>query len=205
MRRVVVLFLLVLGWAAAAQALTIRDVIELTRAGLGDEVLLALIEVDRGVYAIDTETLKSLKAAGVSERVIVALVRSGRERPVEPPPPVVDPVVNEDAVGDDRNETPPPQVIVIEHESPEYVREVVVPVPVYLPVVSATRGVRHRNVNIVRPPRFVDTRIIPFETTPAAGPRVRPAKQEYWGFGGKLRPDAWKPAVKPDGHGRRHK
>ena len=31
-----------------AQALTIRDVIELTRAGLTDDVLVALIEVDRG-------------------------------------------------------------------------------------------------------------------------------------------------------------
>ena len=70
-----------------AQALTIRDVIELTRAGLTDEVLVALIEVDGGVYATDPATLKSLKEAGVSERVMVALVRSGRERRVEPSPP----------------------------------------------------------------------------------------------------------------------
>ena len=67
--------------ARPADALTIRDIIELTRAGVGDDVLLALIEVDRGVYPTDPATLKQLKAAGVSDRVMVALVRSGREVP----------------------------------------------------------------------------------------------------------------------------
>ena len=44
-------------------------------------VLLALIEVDRSVFTIDTPTLKKLKEAGVSETVIVALIRSGRPAP----------------------------------------------------------------------------------------------------------------------------
>ena len=52
MRRALVFAVLLSGFVATAEALTIRDVIELTRAGLGEEVLLALIEVDRGVYAI---------------------------------------------------------------------------------------------------------------------------------------------------------
>ena len=69
-----------------AHALTIRDVIELTRAGLTDDVLVALIEVDGGVYSTDTATLKSLKDAGVSPRVMIALIRSGRDRRVEEPP-----------------------------------------------------------------------------------------------------------------------
>ena len=47
-----------------ADALTVRDVLELTRAGLGDEVLLALIDVDRSVFPIDAATLKCLKDAG---------------------------------------------------------------------------------------------------------------------------------------------
>jgi len=63
---------------ARADALTVRDVVELTRAGLGEEVLLALIEVDRSVFPIDAATLKELKVNGVSERVIAAMVRSGR-------------------------------------------------------------------------------------------------------------------------------
>ena len=72
--------LLLAGAVGRAEALTIRDVIELTKAGVSEEVLLALIDVDGGVYASDTETLKALKEAGVSERVMVALVRSGRRR-----------------------------------------------------------------------------------------------------------------------------
>jgi hypothetical protein len=168
--------------AGSAEALTIRDVIELSRAGLGDEVLLALIEVDRGVYSIDPATLKELKAAGVSERVIVALVRSGREFPPERPPlPVVD------------DQAPPPQVVVIEHrdEQPqivERVREVPVAVPVFIPV---TRSRHQRTVDV-----SVDTStFIPFQSGPPAVRPVQPRKTEpvYWGFGGKLRPDAWDP------------
>ena len=79
--------LLLAGPATRAEALTIRDVIELTKAGISDEVLLALIDVDGGVYANDAATLKRLKEAGVSERVMVALVRSGRERRLPEPPP----------------------------------------------------------------------------------------------------------------------
>ena len=87
MRRLILLLLVLLPLTPArADALTIRDIVELSRAGLGDDVLLALIEVDRSVFNIDTATLKSLKEAGVSERVIVAIVRSGRT-----PPPVEQP------------------------------------------------------------------------------------------------------------------
>src|SRR3954465_9389836 len=68
----------------SASALTVRDIVELSRAGLGEETLLALIEVDPSVFPIDTATLKSLKAAGVSERVIVAMVRSARVQPQAP-------------------------------------------------------------------------------------------------------------------------
>ena len=70
--------------AGRAEAVTIRDLIELTKAGLSDPVLLALIEVDRSVFTIDTATLKQLKAAGVSDQVIVALIRSGRQPRPEP-------------------------------------------------------------------------------------------------------------------------
>ena len=193
MRRGFVLIIPIIALlAGSAEALTIRDVIELSRAGLGDEVLLALIEVDRGVYSIDPATLKQLKAAGVSERVIVALVRSGREQPPQPAPvPLVD------------EQTPPPQVVVIDHhEEPqvvERVREVPVAVPVYIPV---TRSRHHRSVDA-----SVDTsNFIPFQSGPPAARPVEPKRTEpvYWGFGGKLRPDAWDPTppgVKP--HDRR--
>jgi hypothetical protein len=192
MRRLVLVLVALAFLAGSAEALTIRDVIELSRAGLGEEVLLALIEVDRGVYAIDPATLKQLKAAGVSERVIVALVRSGRENPPEPAPI---PVIENQA---------PPQVVVIDHHDAapqvvERVREVPVAVPVYIPV---TRSRHHRSVDA-----SVDTsNFVPFQTGPPLNRPVKPEQREpvYWGFGGKLRPDAWDPTpagVKP--HDRR--
>jgi hypothetical protein len=178
MRRAVVLAVMFSGFVTAAEALTIRDVIDLTRAGLGEDVLLALIEVDRGVYAIDPATLKSLKQAGVSERVIVALVRSGREPIAEPPPA---PLPVEEAAA------PEPQVIVIDHREPAQIQQVMVPVPIYFPVATPVRTRIHRE----RLPASTVEPFVPFQSGP---PVVRPQPQPspvYWGHGGKLRPDAW--------------
>jgi hypothetical protein len=165
-----------------AQALTIRDVIELTRAGLTDDVLVALIEVDGGVYSTDTATLKSLKDAGVSARVMIALIRSGRDRRVEDPPPA--PVVEDASV-----EAPPPTIVVehrgvIEHHEPQ-VQQVVVPVPVYVPVYPTRRLHRSEPFTGIQESTFV-----PLQPDLAVRPRREP-EPVYWGFGGKLRPDAW--------------
>jgi hypothetical protein len=75
---------------------------------------------------------------------------------------------------------------------------VVVPVPVYVPVVSPRY---HRNVIIdnhpgrtlrggyavpgsTLPPRFISPAVPPTQAAPR--------QPEYWGWGGKPRPDAWK-------------
>ena len=137
MRRLVYVFVALLAMSAArAEALTIRDVVELTRAGLGDDVLLALIEVDPSVFPIDTETLKYLKESGVSQRVIVAMVRSART-----PPPSVAP---EPFVTQIAPQAQEPQVVVIDHREPERVREVPVAVPIYFPIVQRSRISRTR-------------------------------------------------------------
>jgi len=192
MRRIApLLFTLALTFLPArADALTVRDVIELTRAGLGEEVLLALIEVDRSIFPIDAATIKELKANRVSERVIEAMVRSGREVPSAEPaiaevaPPVV----------------PQPQVIVIEHREPEVrevqvVREVPVAVPVYIPV-STTRSIRGRADDGAHGIPISSDRWIA-EHMPQQQTPVRRKEPEYWGFGGKLRPDAWTPVPDP--------
>jgi hypothetical protein len=149
-----------------ADALTVRDILELSRAGLGDEILLALIDVDPSVFPIDAATLKSLKEAGVGERVIVAMVRSLRT----PPPVPAEPAIASEA--EPRQQEP--QVIVIDHHDPPQIREVPVAVPVYIPV--------------LRDPRHPWN-----EDAAAAEKREKPAEPVYWGWGGKLRPDAWKP------------
>ena len=171
MRRLLPLILAaVLLPAGRADAVTLQDIVDLTKAGLGEEILLALIEVDGSVFRIDRETLTMLKREGVSERVIVAMVRSGRMRPAEDPlpPPVIDVA-----------EAPPPPVVVVEHRD----REIPVPVavPVYVPVYPRHR---FRDFDDRRSDIRVDHR-----------DRVKPVDPVYWGWGGKLRPDAWQPSL----------
>lgn len=154
---------------ANAQALTARDIIHLTRAGLSEEVLLALIEVHRPVFPVDPDTLTALLDAGVHKSVIVAMVKSGRETPAPEPVPDPDPPAAP---------APPPHVVVVERERAP-VREIVVPVavPVYVPV--------H-----VHPRREFDRG---FDRDFDRDHRVRRTEPVYWGFGGRLRPDAWQP------------
>ena len=187
MRRVICVFVALLAISSArADALTIRDVVELTRAGLGDEVLLALIEVDPSVFPIDTDTLKYLKDAGVSQRVIVAMVRSARTQPA-PPPVAPDPFISQVAP-----QAPEPQVVVIDHHEPERVREVPVAVPVYIPVVQRSRNRGH----VDRDDRVPDTedRRDRTDSSPKRDHHSKPPV--YWGTSGTLRPDAWKPSKK---------
>jgi hypothetical protein len=178
---------LVVSSPSRAEAITIKEIIELTKAGVAEDVLLALIEIDRRVFPIDVDTLTALKRGGVSDRVIMAVVKSGRTPAPEPEPT---PVVQNEPI-----EPPPPpqpQVVVIEHETPVS-REVLVPVPVYVAVDSHRRVRTHRSTN-----SYDDVRspFVPFGPVPSTinlPPRPKPAAPVYWGWGGKLRPDAWKP------------
>jgi hypothetical protein len=188
MRRLSSAFLIVLVLvlsAGRAEAVTAKDILDLHRAGLGEEVLLALVEVDGGVFTIDTDALKELKAAGVGERVIAAMIRSGRTKQ-EPPAPAR-------ALQPD---PPQPQVIVVEHERP-VVRNVVVPVPVYIPVTGRVRArghVKDHGAAAVHVPPGFGSSVPGFgviQPHPANPPK--PPEPVYWGWGGKLRPDAWKP------------
>ena len=61
-------------------AVSTRDLIELSKAGLGDEVLVALIEADGTVFNLDAPKILELRAAGVSERVITAMIRNALTR-----------------------------------------------------------------------------------------------------------------------------
>ncbi len=84
-RRLGLLALFVL-LTSSAEAVSVRDIIELSKAGLGDEVLVALIETDGTVFTLDADRILELRAAGVSDGVIVAMLRQGREPLPEPAP-----------------------------------------------------------------------------------------------------------------------
>jgi len=131
-RRTLLTLLAVLALSAGrAEALNIRDIIELSKAGLSDQVLIALIEVDRGVFSVDTDTLKKLKNEGVSDAVIVAMIRSGR-MPAPAAAPAPAPVQNTDPPPAD--ETREPQVIVIDHhDQPQAQPQVMYPVGYVVP------------------------------------------------------------------------
>lgn len=78
--------LLVLAFApATASAVTLDDIVALSRAGVAEPVLLALIDRDQSVFAIEPAQLVALKGAGVSETVILAMLKSGRQPPPEAP------------------------------------------------------------------------------------------------------------------------
>jgi len=196
MRRVIVAFCLLLPIAAAsAEAITIRDIIELTRARLSDDILLALIEVDGGVFPIDTDTLTELKSAGVSERVIIAIVRSGRTRPSIDEQQIS---VTQEAQPPQPPQMPPPQVVVVTPPT-EVVREVVVPyaVPVYVTMPGWFRANRHviydRSTSVYANAGAYSAPVLPNPPVTRYVTDIPPRRDEpvYWGNGGKLRPDAW--------------
>lgn len=129
MRRVCCSILLaVLLDTAPVEAVTLRDLIELGRAGIGDDVLVALIELDDTVYALEPRQILELKTAGMSDRVIVALLRNGRR------PPPAESIARPDRVGDP---TDPILLTIVNTGGSASVDATIappLPVPVYVPV-----------------------------------------------------------------------
>jgi hypothetical protein len=79
---------------AEPQAVTIDQVIALSQAGVAEEVIVALIDRDKPVFSIDPARLIELKRAGVSETLVMAMLRSGRMPwPPAPLPPTIGPDV----------------------------------------------------------------------------------------------------------------
>jgi len=61
-----------------ASAITVDQVVALTKSGVTDTVILALIDRDRSVFAIEPEQITALQRDGLSEAVILAMLKSGR-------------------------------------------------------------------------------------------------------------------------------
>lgn len=187
---VIALIFIALAPAASvgAQTLTTRDIVELTKAGLEEDILVALIEVNRSVFPVDRSTLASLKQAGVSSKVIVAMVRSGREQVVPPAPePPSEATLHQD--------------VVLRHENLQYEddeRERVRELERELERVRDRERereweysrVQRRHLEVVIPvavPVYIPVPVHHYQP-------IQPVEPVYWGWGGTLRPDAWKPA-----------
>lgn len=64
--------------ATPAHALTVEDVIGLTRAGASDAVIMAKIDADGTVFRLTVEEILELKSTGVSDAVITYMINSGK-------------------------------------------------------------------------------------------------------------------------------
>ncbi|HEY3884929.1 MAG TPA: hypothetical protein VGL62_06965 [Vicinamibacterales bacterium] len=175
------LAILLTGSASTAWAVTVHDVIELSRAGLSDDILVTLIGVDRTVFSIDAATLEELKQAGVSDTVVKAMIRSGRTPATSMPEPVT-------------AQFEPPQPAIdssapAEAEPAPIPIYVPVPVPVAVPVVAPEA---RRTIEFVRT-RVRTTDGGKLDANLPLPPNCTVAKPVYWGFGGMLRPNSWQP------------
>ena len=166
--RFIVMFAVLLSLAAGrAEAVSVRDVIELSKAGLSDPVLLALIDVDHSVFSLDPATLKQLKAEGVSDAVIVAMIHSGRDTPPPPPAPLA------------QEPSPQPDVPQVSEEpAPPAPAPVAYPVPIFVPYyVAVPVAGAHRSGRRVTPPAAA---------AKDALPNCQSAQVPQWGFGGTV-------------------
>lgn len=76
----------------AQQALNNDAIIKLVKAGLSDDLIIATINAQPGIYDTSADGLIALKAAGVSDKVVAAIVAKAAAPAVPTPPPV--PVAN---------------------------------------------------------------------------------------------------------------
>lgn len=146
---VVAAVLMITGLPASARAVTLHDLMALSRAGLSDSVLIALVQSDPTIYQLDARQILELKRAGVSDPVIVALLRNGRTPavPAEPPQPAALPAAPPEQAPAPSSQTTatspgaalPGLVIIGGHSSPSPPATadiVVMPVPGFYPVRS---------------------------------------------------------------------
>jgi hypothetical protein len=111
-------FLLVLALAAStpapASGVTLAEVVTLSKAGVSEPVILALIERDQALFSMSPDQLVKLQREGLSDTILLALLKSGRPSEASfPKSPVAL------AVSQPPTAPPPPAVVVVGHD-PEY-------------------------------------------------------------------------------------
>ena len=69
----IVLFLLLGSLMLAQQALDNDSIVKMTKSGLGEDLIVSMVQGQPGHYDLTPDTLVSLKASGVSEKVLAAM------------------------------------------------------------------------------------------------------------------------------------
>jgi hypothetical protein len=90
--RTVVLSALFAAIILAQQALTNDSIVKLVKAGMGDDLIVNMVNTQPANYSLGPEDLIALKKAGVSERVINAMVtKTSNPSPAPAPAPAAAP------------------------------------------------------------------------------------------------------------------
>lgn len=79
-----ILFALLLAVPSSSWAISLYDVVRLSQNGYSDEVIIELIDDTGARFQLDADSLVTLKEAGVSERVIQALIKATATDPSDP-------------------------------------------------------------------------------------------------------------------------
>jgi hypothetical protein len=94
---IALVFLAICPILLAQQTLNNDAVVKLVKAGLSDDLIISTITAQTGVYDTSTDGLIALKSAGVSDKVVSAMVaKDVAPAPVPAPPPI--PIANPAAV-----------------------------------------------------------------------------------------------------------
>lgn len=100
----VVLAALITLTALAQSTLSNDSIVKMVQAGLGEDIVINTIKTQPGNYSATADDLIALKKAGVSDRIIAAMISTGpapapvpapAAAPAPPPPPPLPPVVTE--------------------------------------------------------------------------------------------------------------
>lgn len=178
------LFLLLTARPAAA--LSVQDILDLSRAGVSEEVIVALIEASDERFALDATQILELRTAGVSDRVLVAMLRSGRR---------FERSTLERADAERPEAAPPPTGVLLGHGHTGCAHRRVALIPVPVVVARAPRRSGHVDAAAVSetgfgtlPPALSGFGALPPRTPVATSPA---AATPFWGWGGTRRPGAW--------------
>ncbi len=185
-----------------ASAVTIQELLEF-KGKLSDDVLVALIESDGSVFHLSIGDVASLKEKGLSEKVILAMLKTATKPQTMPAPP---PVVSQpqpvyapppaDPYGQPQQYAQePPQPVIYD---PQDQGQPTAKAPVVVNVrQDVTQHVDQPQQNAQ--PYYAGyplgyCQYGGFIGTPVVN---RPVAPVYWGWGGQRRPDSWQPTPAP--------
>jgi hypothetical protein len=68
-----------------AQPLTNESILKLVKAGLGEDTIIKMVDTQPGKYSVGADDIIALKTAGVSEKIITAMLDKSASTPTPPP------------------------------------------------------------------------------------------------------------------------